>query len=102
MQVNLSYKFLEKVVATLNKNNYLEVSRGNSGGYKLKYEPNKYTIGDILRTSEGSLAPISCVTNSMCEKKKECTAYSFWDGLYKSINEYVDSKTLEDFILEVD
>ena len=95
---NLSYKYLEKVVAILSKKDYFYVNKGKEGGYKLKYEPKDYVIGDILRTSEGTLAPISCVENTMCTKKINCTAYSFWDGLYKEINNYIDSKTLEDYI----
>ena len=54
----ISFKYLEKIVNNLNKNNYLDVQRGNNGGYKLKKKPEEYVIGDILRVSEGNLAPI--------------------------------------------
>lgn len=96
---NISLKYLEKIMMILNKEKYLDVSRGNNGGYKLKKEPKEYIIGDILRTAEGSLAPISCLTDeSFCEKKDECISFSFWNGLYDEINSYVDNKTLEDFL----
>ena len=95
---NLSYKYLEKVVSILNKKDYFLVNKGKDGGYKLKYKPEEYVIGDILRTSEGSLAPISCVENISCLNKKSCTAFSFWEGLYNEINNYIDSKTLKDYM----
>ncbi len=95
---NISFKYLEKIITILNKNDYLLVQRGNSGGYKLKYKPSSYNIGDILRVSEGTLAPISCVSGEKCDKKENCESYSFWEGLYNQINDYVNSKTLEDFI----
>ena len=95
---NLSYKYLEKIVSILNKNDFFEVSRGVNGGYKLKFSPDKYIIGDILRVAEGTLSSVSCVDNETCNKKNECSAFLFFKGLYNNINEYVDSKTLKDFI----
>lgn len=92
---NISYKYLEKIIISLNK--LIEIRRGNNGGYKLKYAPSEYKIGEILRASEGDLAPVSCV-NSFCPKKRDCGTFDFWNGLYKEINNYVDSKTLQDFI----
>ena len=94
---NISYKYLEKIIVSLNK--LIDIRRGNNGGYKLKTTPDKYIVGDILRASEGDLAPVSCV-NSFCPRKKECGSFNFWDGLYQEINKYIDSKTLEDFIKE--
>ena len=96
---NLSIKYLEKIIATLNKNDYLEVLRGNSGGYKLKHEPSYYKIGDILKVAEGDLTPVTCLGNhEECKIKDKCTVYPFWEGLYSEINDYVNSKTLEDYI----
>ena len=95
----ISFKYLEKIVNNLNKNNYLDVQRGNNGGYKLKKKPEEYVIGDILRVSEGNLAPIECLTkNSNCFKKNDCKMCYFWKGLYDQINNYVDSITLKDLI----
>jgi len=96
----ISYKYLEKIMILLNKGNFLDVARGNSGGYKLKFLPNQYKIGDILRSVEGDLAPISCVNKDDCPKKNKCNSYMFFEGLYNEINNYVDNKTLEDFIKE--
>ncbi len=96
---NISLKYLEKIMMLLNKAKFLDVSRGNNGGYRLIKEPKEYKIGDILRVTEGNLAPLKCVVkNGECNKRTMCETFPFWNGLYKEINEYVDSKTLEDFI----
>lgn len=95
----VSIKYLEQIVARLNKAGYLQTARGNNGGYKLTKKPEEYKIGDILRVSEGDLAPITCLSeDGVCNKKTDCVTYSFWEGLDKIINDYVDSKTLADFI----
>lgn len=95
----LSNKYLEQIIAMLNKAGYLETARGNNGGYKLAKKPSEYTVGEILRATEGDLAPIYCVSeDGDCEKRENCKTFSFWKGLDDTINEYVDSKTLEDLI----
>lgn len=95
----ISNKYLEQIISKLNKAGYLETSRGNNGGYKLAKKSSEYTVGDILRATEGDLAPIICLMeDGSCNKKESCITYSFWEGLDKVINDYVDSKTLEDII----
>lgn len=95
----ISNKYLEQIISLLNKAGYLETARGNTGGYKLAKKPNEYKIGDILRATEGDLAPIYCLTEEgECNRQKDCKTYSFWKGLDDVINEYIDSKTLEDLI----
>ena len=95
----ISNKYLEQIIALLNKAGYLKTARGYTGGYKLAKEPKEYKIGDILRATEGDLAPIYCLTEEgECNKKEGCKTYSFWKGLDNVINEYIDSKTLEDLI----
>ncbi len=95
----ITNKYLEQIVALLNKAGFLESARGNTGGYKLAKEPKYYIIGDILRVAEGDLAPIYCLTeNGECTRKENCKTHSFWRGLDKVITEYIDSKTLEDLI----
>ena len=95
----ISNKYLEQIISLLNKAGYLETARGNAGGYKLAKKPNEYKIGDILRATEGDLAPIYCLTEEgECNRQKDCKTYSFWKGLDDVINEYIDSKTLEDLI----
>jgi len=95
----ISNKYLEQIIAMLNKAGYLETARGNSGGYGLAKQAKEYRIGDILRATEGDLTPIYCLTEEgECSRKEDCKTHSFWKGLDKVINEYVDSKTLEDLI----
>ena len=95
----ISNKYLEQIIALLNKAGYLKTLRGQTGGYKLAKEPKEYIVGDILRVTEGDLAPIYCLTEEgECLMKKKCKTYSFWKGLDDVINEYINSKTLEDLI----
>lgn len=95
----ISNKYLEQIIAMLNKAGYLKTARGNNGGYKLAKKPNEYIIGDILRATEGDLTPIYCLTGEgKCKRKENCKTFSFWKGLDDVINEYVNSRTLEDLI----
>lgn len=93
----ISMKYLEKIVAILNKAEYVQSSRGNSGGYKLAKDPKDYRIGDILRVAEGDLSPIDCLQGE-CNRKENCKTFSFWKGLDEVIEKYIDSKTLADYI----
>lgn len=96
---DMSMKYSEQIVSLLNKAGYLQTARGNNGGYKLNRKPEEYRVGDILRASEGDLAPIVCLEgDSVCDRKKDCMTFPFWEGLDKAINDYVDSKTLNDII----
>lgn len=95
----ISNKYLEQIIAMLNKAGYLETARGNTGGYKLARKPSEYVIGDILKATEGALTPIDCLTEEgKCKRQERCKTYSFWKGLDNVINEYVANKTLEDLI----
>ena len=96
---DISGKYLEQIIMLLNRAGFLETARGNMGGYKLKKNPEEYLVGDILRATEGDLAPIYCLTDEgECERKDRCRTFEFWKGLDDVINEYVDSKTLADFL----
>ena len=95
----MSMKYSEQIVSMLNKAGYLQTARGNNGGYKLNRKPEEYKVGDILRASEGDLAPIICLEeDGVCTRKENCITYSFWEGRDKAINDYVNSKTLADLI----
>ncbi len=97
----ISNKYLEQIIAMLNKAGYLETARGNMGGYRLARKPEEYIVGDILRATEGDLTPIYCLTeNGECVKKENCKTHDFWKGLDDAIEKYVDSKTLKDLISE--
>ncbi|MSS62392.1 RrF2 family transcriptional regulator [Velocimicrobium porci] len=96
----ITVKYLEQIVPLLNKAGYLKSSRGNNGGYRLAKDPKEYTAGDILRITEGSIAPVACLEDepNQCERKEFCMTLPFWQGLYNVINDYVDSVTLEDLV----
>lgn len=96
---DITVKYLEQIVALLNKAGFLETARGNNGGYKLARKPKEYIVGDILRATEGDLAPIFCLTEEgTCQRKDKCKTYFFWKGLDDVINDYINSKTLEDLL----
>lgn len=94
----ISLKYLEQIVSLFNKNGFLKSTRGPQGGYKLANSPEKYTVGDILRVTEGPLAPVPCLEpmENDCPRCVSCGTLSFWTGLYRTINAYVDSVTLAD------
>ena len=96
----ISKKYLEQIVAILNKPDILRTNRGYQGGYRLAKNANEYKVGDILRLTEGGIAPVSCLENSpiMCDRADECVTLPVWKGLYKVISEYVDSITLQDIV----
>lgn len=96
----ISKKYLEQIVAILNRSDILTTNRGYKGGYKLAKPANQYKIGDILRLTEGSLAPVACLDLNPigCEHSNLCPTLPIWKGLYKAITDYLDSITLQDII----
>lgn len=95
---NISVKYLEQIVSVLGKAGMLKSVRGPQGGYKLAKDPSEYTAGDILRITEGNLAPIPCLDNEEndCDRISQCATLDFWKGLYDTVNSYVDGITLQD------
>ena len=96
----ISKKYLEQIVPLLNKAGVLRTTRGFQGGYMLAKAPDKYTVGDILRITEGSLAPVACLDYepNTCEKCDTCATLPIWQGLYGVITDYLDNITLQDII----
>lgn len=95
---NISKKYLEQIVPLLNKAELLRTNRGYQGGYALSKDPSKYTVGEILRVTEGSLCPVAClqIEPNDCPLRADCPTLPIWEGLYKVITEYLDGITLED------
>lgn len=102
MRQNISQKYLESIMVMLSKSGFVEAVHGKGGGYKLSREPKDYKIGDILRLTEGTLAPVMCLEENAksCERAEECKTLSLWTGLNNVISEYLDGITLEDIIRE--
>ena len=96
----VSKKYLEQIVPILNRSDLLRTNRGKQGGYALVKAPNQYTVGDILRLTEGDFAPVSCVGKNpeACPRRTDCPTLPVWQGLYDVINEYLDGITLQDII----
>ena len=97
---NISEKYLEQIIAILNKAGYVQSIRGAQGGYLLKKELNAYNIGEILRLMEGSIAPVWCLDEQerICEKKESCVSLILWKKINDAVNEVVDNTTLQDLM----
>lgn len=96
----ISEKYLESILKVLVRNKFLTGLRGKGGGYRLTRAPEQYTIGSILRATEHSLAPVSCLDSwqDSCPKKSTCRTLPLWQGLDKVINDYLDNITLADLM----
>ncbi|MGN1051481.1 MAG: RrF2 family transcriptional regulator [Acutalibacteraceae bacterium] len=96
---NISKKYLEQIVPVLNKSKFLIANRGSQGGYKLSKSLDRYTVGDILRATEGNLSPAPNLNKSPEEcDGNEYATIEVWKALDKTINCYLDSITLEDLL----
>lgn len=96
----ISDKYLEQIINALGKAGYVKSLRGAQGGYKLAHSPSFYTVGMILRLTEGSLAPVTCLEDNVnhCERVAECSTLFVWERLYKAISDVVDSITIADIL----
>ena len=95
----ISDKYLEQNISVLNKAGYVKSVRGPQGGYSLTKQPEEYTVGMILRLTEGSLAPVACVEEEgTCEKVSSCATILVWKKINEAINEVVDHMTLADLV----
>lgn len=96
---NISEKYLEQIISVLNKAGYVRSIRGPQGGYVLTKRPEEYTVGMILRQTEGSLAPVACAEqNGACEQEDCCATRVLWKKLNDAVNEVVDHVTLEELV----
>lgn len=96
----ISDKYLEQIVSSLNKTGFVKSLRGPQGGYRLTKKPEEYTVGMILRLIEGSLAPVACLDDDInnCTRADRCPTLILWEKLYDAISEVVDNITLADLI----
>ncbi|NCB91183.1 MAG: Rrf2 family transcriptional regulator [Clostridia bacterium] len=97
---DISEKYLEAIVASLSKNGFVFSMRGKGGGYQLSRTPQEYTVGSILRLTEGSFAPVACLENTpnKCERAGSCKTLKMWEGAYKAIEDYFNGITLQDLL----
>lgn len=97
---DISKKYLEQIIPVLNRSDLLRANRGYQGGYRLANSPDHYTVGEILRLTEGGLAPVVCVEENAagCDRSTDCATLPVWQGLYKVMNNYLDGITLQDIL----
>lgn len=97
---NISKQYLEQIVTLLNTSNFLRANRGKQGGYQLAKEPPNITVAQVLRITEGSLAPVACLEDeaNQCERAGFCKTLSMWKGLYDVVAGYLESITLQDLL----
>lgn len=92
----ISEKYLEAIIKILVRAKLLTGVRGKGGGYKLTRPPEQYTVGDILRLTEETLAPVSCLGENAapCARASHCLTLPLWQGLDQVISDYLNGITL--------
>lgn len=97
---DVSLKYMTKIMQALTKSGMLDGQHGKGGGYKLNRDPEEYRVGDILRLTEGTLAPVACIdeTDCKCDRFFECRTRPMWNELDKLISEYLDGITIADLM----
>jgi len=97
---NISEKYLEGIVASLSRLGLLQTQRGRGGGYRLSRPPEEYSVGDIIRSAEGHIAPVSCLKTEEidCPNADGCITLPMWRELDRRIDRFLDSVTLADLL----
>ena len=96
----ISKQYLEQIVSLLNTSNILKTNRGKQGGYMLAKAPSQITVGQVLRITEGNLAPIACLEDEVnqCDRAESCKTLPMWAEFYKVITKYLDGVTIQDIV----
>lgn len=95
----ISDKYLEQIIAMLNRAGYVRSIRGPQGGYVLTKAPKDYTVGMILRLTEGDLTTVDCYAGGVeCERKNSCVTSIIWNKIDEAVNGVIDNITLEDLV----
>nr|WP_316615020.1 Rrf2 family transcriptional regulator [uncultured Ruminococcus sp.] len=94
----LSLKYLERILPTLTKAKLIAGVHGKGGGYRLTRSPEKYSVGEVLRLTEGDLAPVACLAPDAepCPRAAECRTLKMWQGFYDMTNKYFDGISIAD------
>ena len=98
----ISQNYLESIMTTLSKAGFLDAVHGKGGGYRLNRSPEAYTVGSILKQTEGDLSAVSCTTQgaSACARSTCCITLPMWERLDKLINDFFEDITLADLLKE--
>lgn len=96
----ISEKYLEQIISTLKRAGYVKSLRGAQGGYRLSREPKDYTVGMILRLTEGDMSPVSCLEDeeNQCGMAGSCVSLRLWEMLDDAIKDVIDHVTLQDMV----
>lgn len=96
----ISIKYLENIIPVLSKAGIIDGLKGKGGGYRLNRSPKEYSVGDILRLTEGTLVPVACLDckPNKCEKAVSCRTLPMWEGLDAVISNYLDNYSIADLI----
>ena len=99
----ISQKYLESIMTVLSKAGFVDAVHGKGGGYRLNRKPEEYTVGSILKLTEGSLATVSCTSQgpAACSRSTCCNTLPMWEKLDKMIDEFFDGITLADLLAEM-
>ena len=98
----ISQKYLESIMTVLSKAGFLDALHGKGGGYRLNREPKDYTVGSILKLTEGSLNAVSCTSQgaAACSRTECCETKPMWDKLDKMIDDFFEGITIADRLKE--
>lgn len=98
----ISEKYLEQIITLLSRAKYVKSTRGAQGGYMLAKSPEEYTVGMILRLTEGSLSPVACLDEEVneCTRSAECVTLDIWKDIKEAVNNVVDNITLADLVVK--
>lgn len=98
----ISQKYLEAIMTTLSKAGFVDAVHGKGGGYRLNRKPSEYTVGSILKLTEGSLATVSCTAQgpAACSRSTCCHTLPMWERLDKMVDGFFEGITLQDLIEE--
>lgn len=96
----LSLKYLERILPVLTQNKLVIGVHGKGGGYRLGRAPDEYTVGEVLRLTEGNLAPVTCLECDAqpCKRAAECRTLGMWTKFHQITNDYFDSITVADLM----
>lgn len=97
---NISEKYLEQIISILKRAGFVRSLRGSQGGYQLAKDPTEYTVGMILRLTEGSMAVVSCLEDSenQCKRANQCVSLRLWSMIDKAVSDVIDNVTLQDMV----
>ena len=99
----ISQKYLESIMAVLSKAGFVDAVHGKGGGYRLNRTPEEYTVGSILKLTEGSLSAVSCTAQgaAACSRSECCNALPMWEKLDRMIDEFFEGITIADLLKEM-